>query len=248
MATNETSETLFFILFVLSGIRRPKVGLTARFWEKCGKKPQSCKNYTARNLLEANKQLSRGWIRAHDLRSDVEARIPPLFSQSETPNPDTGPQNPCIDSWRFQSLYSDDMIPTLVQWIHVGTAVVGVGGIGFLLLVLLPSTRALNPEQRDLLMKAVQGKFRWISWSVIVLLLGSGLYNARQVWEVPPGVYWNFLKLKIALAFAVFTISLCLTLPLKVFDLFRTRRKLWLSVAFALAMAVILISAYLRRA
>lgn len=136
---------------------------------------------------------------------------------------------------------------TLVQWIHVGAAVIGVGGIAFLLLILLPSVRALNPDQRDLLMKTVQGRFRWISWAVIILLLGSGLYNAQQVWEVPPGTYWTFLKIKITLALGLFAISLCLTLPLKVLGWFRARRNMWLAIALALGMVVILISAYLRR-
>jgi hypothetical protein len=51
---------------------------------------------------------------------------------------------------------------------------------------------------------------------------------------------------KIILALFVFAISLLLTLPLKIFDRFRARRQMWLSIAFGLALAVILISAYLR--
>jgi uncharacterized membrane protein len=136
---------------------------------------------------------------------------------------------------------------TLVQWIHVGAAVIAVGGIAFLLLILLPSVRALNPAQRDLLMRTVQGRFRWISWAAIILLSGSGLYNAQQVWEVPPGTYWTFLKIKITLALALFAISLCLTLPLKDLEWFRARRNMWLAIALALGLVVIFISAYLRR-
>ncbi len=139
------------------------------------------------------------------------------------------------------------MLPTFVQWVHVGAAVVGVGGIGFLVLIFLPSTRVLSPDQQDLLLRSVLRKFRWVSWTVIVLLMGSGLYNTREVWEAPPGTYWRFLKIKIVLALVVFSISLCLTLPLKVLNRFRARRQLWLSIAFALGMAVLLISAYLRR-
>lgn len=138
-------------------------------------------------------------------------------------------------------------MPTFVQWIHLAAAVIGIGGIGFLLVILLPSVRILNPEQRDLLLKAVLRRFRWASWAVIVLLLGSGLYNVGHVWAVPWGTYWQFLTVKIILALLVFSISLCLTLPFKVFNWFRARRPMWLSVAFVLAMIVILISAYLRR-
>jgi hypothetical protein len=53
--------------------------------------------------------------------------------------------------------------------------------------------------------------------------------------------------LKIALAFAVFLIALCLTIPLKSLNWFRARREMWLAIALGLGMAVILISAYLRR-
>ncbi len=137
---------------------------------------------------------------------------------------------------------------TFVQWIHLGAAVLGVGGIAFLHIILLPSARALNPDQRETLLKTVMGKFRWVSWSAIVLLLISGLYNVRQYyWELPWGREWKLLVVKIILAMLVFTIALALSLPLKFLKWFRARRQMWLAIALTLAMMVILISAYLRR-
>ncbi len=136
---------------------------------------------------------------------------------------------------------------TFAQWVHVSAAVIGVGGMAFMLLVLFPSVGVLNDEQRALLLKFVFGRFRWVAWSVIFLLIVSGLYNVSLVWLVPWGVYWKVLTLKIILAFAIFAIVLFLTIPLGIFTRFRDRRQLWLSIAFGLAMAVILISAYLRR-
>lgn len=136
---------------------------------------------------------------------------------------------------------------TVFQWIHLSAAVVGVGGIGFLLLVLLPSARVLTPEQRDLLLQAVGGKFRWVSWTVILLLIISGLYNMSLVWEAPWGRYWQMLTVKIALAVVVFLMVFGLTLPFKFLEPIRARRKQWLTAAFAVALVVILISAYLRR-
>ena len=136
---------------------------------------------------------------------------------------------------------------TLVQWGHVSSAVIGVGGMAFLLFILFPSVRVLNDEQRGPLLKAVLGRFRWVTWSVIVLLVASGLYNVKLVWLVPWGPYWTFLTIKIILAFGVFAIVLFLTIPLGIFERFRQRRSMWLSIAFGLAMTVILISAYLRR-
>jgi len=136
---------------------------------------------------------------------------------------------------------------TFAQWVHVSAAVIGIGGMGFMLLVLFPSVGVLNDEQRALLLKYVLGRFRWVTWSVIALLLASGLYNIRLVWLVPWGPYWKFLTIKIVLALIIFIIVLFLTIPLGIFRKFRERRQLWLSIAFGLGMVVILISAYLRR-
>src|SRR2546426_924551 len=80
---------------------------------------------------------------------------------------------------------------TVFQWIHLTAAVVGVGGIAFLVIVLFPAARVLSLEQRDLLVKAVAGRFRWVTWTVIILLLISGLYNVRQFyWEEAWGPAW----------------------------------------------------------
>lgn len=137
---------------------------------------------------------------------------------------------------------------TFVQWIHLVAAVVGLGGMGFLLLILIPSLGVLNPEQREQFSKAVAARFRWASWSAITLLLLSGLYNVRRYyWEEPWDRAWKFLALKIFLSFALFAIVLGFTIPLRLFEPLRTRRRTWLLVAFIIGLVVVLISAYLRR-
>jgi uncharacterized membrane protein len=137
---------------------------------------------------------------------------------------------------------------TFLQWIHVTAAVIGVGGMVFLLLILMPSLGALPPEHRDLLAKQVMNRFRWMIWSAILVLLLSGLYTVRQYyWEVAWGKSWALLTAKIVLALFVFVIALALTLPFKLFDRVRARRRLWLSIAVGVAVVVILIAAYLRR-
>ena len=137
---------------------------------------------------------------------------------------------------------------TLMQWIHLTAAVVGIGGMGFLLLILMPSLEILSPEQRDSLSKAVLGRFRWASWSAIFLLLATGLYNVRNYyWEVAWGRSWLVLTVKIVLAMVVFAIALGLTLPLESLAPVRARRRQWLTAGFAVGVVVILLSAYLRR-
>jgi uncharacterized membrane protein len=137
---------------------------------------------------------------------------------------------------------------TLLQWIHVTAAVIGVGGMAFLLLILVPSLGVLPPEQRDLLAKQVMKRFRWMIWSAILVLLLSGLYSIRlHYWDVAWGRAWALLTVKIVLAFFFFVIALGLPLPFKLFDWVRARRRLWLSIAVGVAVVVILIAAYLRR-
>ncbi len=136
---------------------------------------------------------------------------------------------------------------TIAQWIHVSAAVVAVGGMGFMLFVLYPSVEVLKADQRELLLKFVSGRFRWVVWISIILLIASGLYNVGLVWLVPWGLYWEVLTLKLVLAFAVFGLIACLTVPLGFFKRFQQRRRMWLSVAFAMGMLVILIAAFLRR-
>jgi len=137
---------------------------------------------------------------------------------------------------------------TFLQWIHVTAVVIGIGGLAFLLFILTPSVGSMQPEQRDLLAKQVMGRFRWVIWSAIVVLLVSGLYSIREYyWEVAWGKSWVLLTVKIVLSLFVFVIALALTLPFKLFDRVRARRQIWLSIAVGLAVAVIFISAYLRR-
>jgi uncharacterized membrane protein len=137
---------------------------------------------------------------------------------------------------------------TFMQWVHVMAAVVGLGGMGFLLLILIPSLGVLSTEQREALSRAVAGRFRWASWSAMTLLVLSGIYNTRYYYrEVPWGPAWKFLTLKIVLSFLLFAIVLGITIPFRLFEPLRARRRMWLLVAFILGVAVVLISAYLRR-
>jgi uncharacterized membrane protein len=137
---------------------------------------------------------------------------------------------------------------TVMQWVHLMAAVVGLGGMGFMLLILIPSLGVLGAEQREALSRAVTGRFRWATWGAVTLLLVTGLYNIRRYyWEEPWDRAWRLLTLKILLSFGLFGIVLALTIPLRWFEPLRARRQMWLLVAFILGLVVVLISAYLRR-
>lgn len=137
---------------------------------------------------------------------------------------------------------------TFIQWIHVMAAIVGLGGMAFLLLILIPSLGVLSTEQREALSKSVASRFRWATWSSVTLLLLSGLYNVRRFyWEEPSGTAWNLLIMKILFSLVLFVIVLALTIPFRLFESLRAHRRTWLLVAFVLGIVVVFISAYLRR-
>jgi len=137
---------------------------------------------------------------------------------------------------------------TFVQWVHLMGAVLGVGGLAYVLLILLPALSALSPQERAVVCTTLTRRFGWLSCGAVLFLLLSGLYNVREYyWEVAWGRSWALLTVKIILSFALFGIVLSLTLPLKFLDRVRARRHRWLIVALALGATVILISAYLRR-
>ena len=139
-------------------------------------------------------------------------------------------------------------MPTFLQWVHVTAAVMGVGGMAFLLFALTPGLEDLEPEQRDRLIKQVLARFSWVLWPSMAVLLLSGLYSVREYyWEVAWGKSWQLLTVKIVLACVVFVVGLALTLPFKLFDWVRARRQACLAIAVGLAVAIIFISAYLRR-
>lgn len=70
-------------------------------------------------------------------------------------------------------------------FLHVLSAIIWVGGMLFLALVIVPSTRDLPPADRAALFSAVGRRFRTIGWVCIVVLVTTGLVNSAY-----RGVTW----------------------------------------------------------
>jgi hypothetical protein len=91
------------------------------------------------------------------------------------------------------------------------------------------------------------GKFRWVSWTVIVLLLASGLYNGALVWEAPSGTYWRLLTIKVILALVVLRIA-CPDAAVHLSGVVWRPAQIVADSGVLPALFIILVSAYLRRA
>ena len=68
-------------------------------------------------------------------------------------------------------------LPALIQWIHVGSVVLLIGGFFFFRVILLPAVKTLPENQRPKLLEAAFRRFRVVIWSALLTILFSGVYN-----------------------------------------------------------------------
>jgi len=67
---------------------------------------------------------------------------------------------------------------TFMQWLHVSSVTVAIGGIVFILFSLLPSLGSIDSEQAGKLMSEIFSRFRVIIWACILGISISGIYMA----------------------------------------------------------------------
>lgn len=142
---------------------------------------------------------------------------------------------------------------TLAQWIHLVGAGLAGGSMLFIIFALLPSMRALDPDQGGKLMETLFPRARLIFWTAILFLSLGGLYltvvgsGIRSLDQLFGTRYGRILTVKIGLALVVSTLALMLTLPLGFLGGFQARMPSVLPVVFGLAGLVVLLGAVLRR-
>ena len=144
-----------------------------------------------------------------------------------------------------------------MQWIHVGSVVLMIGGFFFLRVVLLPiANRSSNPAA---LISSALRRFGGIVWTALLTVLISGLYNfitffrtARAGSAVNPlasdySLYIFVLGIKLFIVFLIFALAIFLTFPYPVFEVYQKRPAPWLNLTVIFGLIVIFLSAYLRR-
>lgn len=155
-----------------------------------------------------------------------------------------------------------------MQWLHVGSVVLIIGGFFFFRVVLLPIANRL-PEPGALISWALR-RFSGFVWGALLTVLISGLYNfitffraARAAAAAPGNVedlqamplvvvsdyslYILVLGVKLFIVFLIFTLAIILTFPYPVFDIFQKKPAPWLNITVILGLIVIFLSAFLRR-
>ena len=144
----------------------------------------------------------------------------------------------------------------LIQWLHVGSVVLMIGGFFFFRVVLIPIANR-HPDPNTMISSALR-RFSGIVWSALLTVLISGVYNvitffrtarmsATESVDVDYSLYILILGVKFFIVFLVYTLAVVLTFPYPVFEAFQKKPSPWLNVTIFLGLIIIFLSAFLRR-
>lgn len=140
------------------------------------------------------------------------------------------------------------IVDLLSRWLHVGTAIVLLGGTAFQWLVLRPAAQALSDAEHQQLRERVMERWRKIVGLGIGLLLITGFYNylvapnPADVWKV----YHPVMGIKILLALAIFFLASALTGRAAAFAKLREQAGFWLACLLLMGVLVVALSGYLK--
>lgn len=141
---------------------------------------------------------------------------------------------------------SATFVELISRWVHVGTAVVLLGGSVFLRCVVMPAARTLPDVEHDRLREQMMARWKRIVMIGIALLLVTGFYNYLGVERVKAPRYHMLMGIKILLGFGVFFLASALTGRSAGLAGIRRNSARWLTVLIVLAAATVLIAGYLK--
>ncbi len=105
------------------------------------------------------------------------------------------------------------LVNSILYFLHVVAVVFWIGGIGYILFVLMPAMPRVSLHDRATFMPALLRRFLVVVWTAIGLLILTGLYRMFFVWDITqPGFFSGplgySLTAKLILAAALFAIAL----------------------------------------
>lgn len=135
------------------------------------------------------------------------------------------------------------------RWLHVGTAIVVLGGTVFMRFVLLPAASKLATDAHDTLRGHLMATWRIVVHAGVALFLATGLYNYLVVMlpqHKGDSLYHALMGTKILLALGMFFLAEALVGKAAAFDKLRQNRKTWLAVIVLLGAIIVGISGFLK--
>jgi uncharacterized membrane protein len=128
-----------------------------------------------------------------------------------------------------------------MRWIHITSVVTLMGGFIFARYALAPALTTLVEPERRTHGKKVVGNFRPLLYTVLVAVIGSGLYNYLSKPSYPPH-YHMWIGIKFLFALHIFAVAVLYSMQ----DADEAKRNRWLTGMIASGLIIIAISAYLR--
>lgn len=133
------------------------------------------------------------------------------------------------------------VLAILMRWIHIASVVTLLGGFIFARYALAPSLAALaEPEQKNFGWRVI-ANFRPLLYTVLVTILGSGLYNYLTKPAYPPH-YHMIIGIKFLFVLHIFAVAILYSLP----GAEQAKRNRWLTGMVISGLIIIAISGYLR--
>src|SRR5688572_6623478 len=140
----------------------------------------------------------------------------------------------------------------ITRWLHVTSAVIGVGALMFLVLVIRPAVAAQEPSARQAMLVSVLPRVKTVVHSALGLLLLTGFYNyfvaipkVREL--VYRSLYHPIIGTKILLALVLFGIISATLASASAAANMEEGHWRWLPLMMVLALVILFLSAVLRR-
>jgi uncharacterized membrane protein len=128
-----------------------------------------------------------------------------------------------------------------MRWIHIASVITLIGGYIYARFVLAPALATFPPSQAEAVGAAVVRSFRGLLYTVLVTVIGSGIYNFAMKGSYPPGYQmWFGIKMLLVLHIAASAILYSVRESGQA-----KRNRTALSIAIS-GLVVVAISAYLR--
>lgn len=139
-----------------------------------------------------------------------------------------------------------EYLDVISRWVHIGTAIVIVGGSVFKRFVLIPSAADLTEDTRDSMKGRVASRWKMFVHIGILLFILSGGYNYFKAMQTHKGMplYHALIGTKILLALVVFFLLSVLVGRSPKFESMRKNSGKWMLLTILLAAVIIGISGY----
>src|SRR5260370_29807219 len=128
-----------------------------------------------------------------------------------------------------------------MRWLHISSVVSLMGGFIYARVVVWPALESFGAAESPALIEAMAARFRGLLYTLLVTILGSGLYNYLTKAAYPPH-YHMWIGIKFLFVLHIFAVSILYPMP----GASEAKRRRWLTGMVVSGLIVIAISAWLR--